>query len=233
MMKRWLIALLIAGCVPAILYLNQFGFGLWEKHEDWAFLGAFFGGVLGPLFTFITVLLLIMTLRETKKANKTQLEIANKQYFDSILFNSITAIKQSIEHTNRMQLTLLQCEEVSFFNYGEKWVTDNFQIDKYTDLHMDAWETSNKFIRMYPRIYESEATLLYPVLLQIQELSDDEKDRYLTLLKGLMGNGMCFWLEVYGSVSSLELQFAMKNLNLSELPFLINKKVIEIESIGR
>ena len=54
--------------VPVFLYINTFGFGLWDEHAKWAELGNFFGGVLGPIITVISVGFLFLQL----KANNAQ-----------------------------------------------------------------------------------------------------------------------------------------------------------------
>ncbi|MFA0570177.1 hypothetical protein BTO01_23125 [Vibrio jasicida] len=55
---------------PVYFYYQRFGFGLWKEHQDWAHLGSFFGGVLGPLVTLISVLYLGFQFREQVKQNK-------------------------------------------------------------------------------------------------------------------------------------------------------------------
>ena len=44
--------------LPIFLYINQFGLGVWDKHEDWARMGSYFGGVVGPIITTISLLFL-------------------------------------------------------------------------------------------------------------------------------------------------------------------------------
>ena len=60
-----------------VLYISKFGFGLWSKHEDWARLGDFFGGVLNPIIALVSLVLLLSTLKQNEKAlsqNKEALE---------------------------------------------------------------------------------------------------------------------------------------------------------------
>ncbi|EOG7766892.1 hypothetical protein ACLIOJ_004884, partial [Vibrio parahaemolyticus] len=45
-----------------------FGFGLWSSHSRWGELGSFFGGVFGPIFSFISIVILSLTLVLTKKS---------------------------------------------------------------------------------------------------------------------------------------------------------------------
>ena len=35
--------------MPIVLYAYKFGIGLWDSNADWAAMGSYFGGVLGPL----------------------------------------------------------------------------------------------------------------------------------------------------------------------------------------
>lgn len=53
-----LIFTLILLFLPATLYFYKFGFGLWETHEDWAKMGGFFGGVLGPILASFSLFFL-------------------------------------------------------------------------------------------------------------------------------------------------------------------------------
>lgn len=88
--------------LPVVLYIYKFGIGLWDESSKWAELGTFFGGVLGPLLSFFSVILLLMTVYLTGKSltksqeNFTlQLHSIKKQDFDSLFFNQL---KMVIEH---------------------------------------------------------------------------------------------------------------------------------------
>lgn len=55
--------LLVAIFLPIGLYIKAFGIGLWDKHEDWARMGSFFGGMLGPIITGSTLVFLGMQIK--------------------------------------------------------------------------------------------------------------------------------------------------------------------------
>ncbi len=227
-MRRWIITLVGVSTIPPIFYLCQFGFGLWDKNEDWAHLGSFFGGVLGPAFTFMSVLLLVETLEETRKSNKKQLALVHKQHFDNLFFNSLTAIKMSLK-SPKYGCEIKDSHPCDFFSEADDWVVKNFKISGDRDLYEDAWETAKNYIRKHPRVFDSEVSLLVPILIKIKELPDDEKCQYLTLIKGLIENNQRFWLEVYGLVWSLELQFSLQDIDFSILPQTIQNKIFELE----
>ncbi|HIF9447762.1 TPA: hypothetical protein ACX6SQ_000339 [Photobacterium damselae] len=56
-----IIAILI---LPIVLYVYKFGIGLWDSNADWAAMGSYFGGILGPLITGTSLLFLAFQIRE-------------------------------------------------------------------------------------------------------------------------------------------------------------------------
>lgn len=74
-------------CLAAVastvyLYYHKFGFGLWEKPSQWANLGDFFGGVLNPIFSFSSIVLLLLALIQNHKAlsqNEDALRLNNEE----------------------------------------------------------------------------------------------------------------------------------------------------------
>ncbi len=229
-MKRWFGLLAAVTCIPVGVYAYNFGIGFWNTNEDWAYLGTFFGGVLGPILTFASVLLLILTLKETQSANKAQLVLLQKQQFDNSFFNTLNSIKISLEGAKyRHQVKVDELYD-NFFSEANVWVVNNFKIHPHTDLNEDAWETAMNYIRKHQDIFESEVSLLIPILLKVRDLPDDEKEDYVMIMKGLIDNEKRFWLEVYAQVWSPELKFALGSFMFSTLPLLIQNKIIQLES---
>jgi len=113
-----ILLLLILSAVPISIYIHKFGIGLWKNHQDWAHLGSFFGGVLSPVFTFISTILLICTVYysnktlmisqrlselqenqiiESRNALSIQTDHAKSQRFDSLFFNQLTMVKSALD----------------------------------------------------------------------------------------------------------------------------------------
>lgn len=67
--KIYLIILLaiLSGLSVVGVYIYKFGFGLWDKPEEWGWLGDFFGGVLNPIFGLLGIFILLYTLHITKE----------------------------------------------------------------------------------------------------------------------------------------------------------------------
>jgi hypothetical protein len=55
---------------PITFYVNKFGFGVWDSHEDWARMGSFFGGIIGPIITSISLLFLAWQIGLQTKQRK-------------------------------------------------------------------------------------------------------------------------------------------------------------------
>jgi len=64
----WLGIIVLA--TPIVMYSAKFGFGFWDEHKEWANLGAFFGGVLGPITMLFSVMYLSYQIKEQVRNNE-------------------------------------------------------------------------------------------------------------------------------------------------------------------
>ncbi|WP_339388153.1 hypothetical protein [Vibrio caribbeanicus] len=46
--------------IPIVIYINTFGFGVWDNHTDWGIMGSAFGGIYSIFFSFCTIMVLIL-----------------------------------------------------------------------------------------------------------------------------------------------------------------------------
>ncbi|PAJ71753.1 hypothetical protein CJF42_24990 [Pseudoalteromonas sp. NBT06-2] len=84
------------------IYYYQFGIGFWSDHTKWAELGSFFGGILGPIFAFFTLLYLAFQVEmqwKESKAARIESEVNNRENYIStnlqILMPKLSAIDSS------------------------------------------------------------------------------------------------------------------------------------------
>ncbi|ATC81461.1 hypothetical protein [Pseudoalteromonas agarivorans] len=88
-MKILSIIFVLALLVPIFLYTNQFGLGLWDDHAKWAEMGSFFGGILGPIVTVISIGFIYIQLKVHQKQQQYTLDTLKLQKIESdILFFS-------------------------------------------------------------------------------------------------------------------------------------------------
>ncbi|MGF1760978.1 hypothetical protein L4D76_24260 [Photobacterium sagamiensis] len=90
--------------LPIVLYINQFGFGVWclvfgvwTDHSKWAEMGSFFGGVLGPIITVISVTFLYVQLKEHQKQQQYTLDTLKLQKIESDIAFFSSIVKSELE----------------------------------------------------------------------------------------------------------------------------------------
>ncbi len=97
-----------------IAYFVYFGaildYSISESPEDWAFLGAYIGGVITPALTFISVIFLIRSLDLQKQANKRlEDEVARSEKF-----NQLKSFEEKFFHLIEAQRNLFNYLELKF-----------------------------------------------------------------------------------------------------------------------
>ncbi|BCS95463.1 hypothetical protein DSLASN_10950 [Desulfoluna limicola] len=87
MVIRHIIPIIIASIFLVLFtYVKQFGFSLSPSHSRWAEFGSFFGGVIGSILAFSTLLYLALQIKQqTKEYRDSRIESEIKQREDSIL----------------------------------------------------------------------------------------------------------------------------------------------------
>ncbi|MGY3687139.1 hypothetical protein ACXAAV_10745 [Vibrio coralliilyticus] len=98
-----LISAILCLLIVISTYAYQFGFGFWSEHTKWAELGSFFGGTLGPIFAFFSLLYLAFQVEmqwKESKAARIESEVNNRENYMSmnlqILIPKLNAIDPSI-----------------------------------------------------------------------------------------------------------------------------------------
>lgn len=225
--KTIIIFVVFITTVTVGLYIKEFGFGLWSTNVEWANLGAFFGGVLGTIFSFATVVLLLISQRDARKYNEIQISSLRRQHLNEFFRNSLVWLKSSITSNKKCEELFIDYDVSDFFTEANKWVIYNLEVGENTDITEDAWNTAEKLIKKNYGLFDTEAALLWPLLEKINGLEDhDEQDYYRNLLNGFLTNDQRFWLEVYCSVWSIEFKcLTEKPLFFSNLPTVIAEKI--------
>jgi len=77
------------------LYTYRFGFFFWFEHSKWAEFGSFFGGVIGPVLAFFSLLYLAFQIELQWKEHKSaRIDAEIKQLEDSISLNTLILISK-------------------------------------------------------------------------------------------------------------------------------------------
>lgn len=71
--KKWLVVLVLFALTPGALWLliigYSSGFAFSTENADWGAFGSYYGGLLSPFFSLLSVVILVSTFNETRKNN--------------------------------------------------------------------------------------------------------------------------------------------------------------------
>ncbi len=115
MINRYSITAVILMVIVVASYVIQFhfnlGYGLSELSSDWVDFSDFFNGLVSPLLSFVSLVLLIQSLNLQNEANKelreqVQLNHQNEQLrsFETYFFGLIEAQRSSFNNFHRLNL---------------------------------------------------------------------------------------------------------------------------------
>ena len=142
--------------MPIFLYIHQFGFGLWTEHSKWAEMGSFFGGVLGPAITVISVGFLYIQLKAHQKQQQYTLDVLKLQKIESDIVFFISTVKTELAReiptmNDRVLSEILSHHAAEFCS-----VHTNYQGEKNPDLAIEDFSRrSFDFLICYESLFAS------------------------------------------------------------------------------
>ena len=141
---------------PIFLYIKVFGFGFWDEHTKWAELGSFFGGVLGPIITVISVGFLFLQLRANNKQQQHTIDTLKLQKIeaDIAFFLPIvrTELSREIPTMNNKVLSESMAHHAAEFCH----VHTHYQGDENPELIVkDFGKRSFDFLICYEGLFAS------------------------------------------------------------------------------
>jgi hypothetical protein len=80
-----------------LFYLNNFGFHLSSNHTRWSEFGSFFGGVVGPLLAFFSLLYLAIQIEMQWKENKEARLALEIKYREEYISLNLSQIKSRLK----------------------------------------------------------------------------------------------------------------------------------------
>ncbi|MFG6076095.1 MULTISPECIES: hypothetical protein [Erwiniaceae] len=187
---------LIVIALPTIFYVKNFDTPLSGKTEIWGYFGSYVGGIYSSLFGFISVILLVITLKETQKQNRNQ---TNQSRRDQAISNIV--LLTNILKDSFSSIPLVQASTV---NESFKWITDNLYRDVKDgcynhELEIKSW--ANIRMEKDKGFLEHQMIILKEILKRIENY--DEKNTQETLkvlVKGMLTSNQRLWLESYANV---------------------------------
>lgn len=128
-MKKIILALFLVAISASVLviylYIDKFNIGYFSSAEKWGSLGDFFGGVLNPFFTFLSIVLLAYTLTQNKKALEQSKEALKLNHIELGISSKALQSSSQAQH--------LQVINTTFFNMLT--LHNNIVNDLYIDMN--------------------------------------------------------------------------------------------------
>jgi uncharacterized membrane protein len=173
--KLVLVIALIVIVVPFVIYKNTFDGKYSLYADDWGNFGGYYGGVVGPLLSLLSIILILITIRNQNEDSNTQIKNISLQRFEQS-FNDNLIQRYSI---------------VSTFKENSN---DGFQVLKrdiynivedYKKRHIDVISTivirEKVLILNYIGLFNYIVVLAKSIETNVYE--NGEKEKYYTLLR--------------------------------------------------
>lgn len=146
--------------VPIFFYINTFGFGLWNEHTKWAELGSFFGGVLGPIITVISVGFLFIQLKTNNKQQQHTIDTLKLQKVEADIAFFLPIVKADLARKIPTMDNKVLSESLSFHAAEFCSVHTHYQGNDNPDLIVKEFgKRSFDFLICYEGLFASWLTI--------------------------------------------------------------------------
>ena len=203
--KFFIIIIALVATTPIVIYLSIFNNGLSHNSQDWGAFGSYLSGIYSPIFSFISVLVLLKTLDEMRNTSRQekehftlQLERAQseKQLDDVIsltkMLNSIIDSNPKINQKNTLPVKFAESLKIK---------CDANHVSEPEEL----WDQAYNVMREESTIFNSEMYVFAELLRRVNAIKDEESQYTAKVIViGLIPNSYRFWLECYARVWTSE-----------------------------
>jgi len=214
------ISLLALVLMLTIIYLWKFmNNGFSQNMEDFGLTGDYFGGVVGSITAFLSVILVYRTFKMQQEISAKQEYLIAHQNFENVLFNmlemqhNITNECRGIFNRNFWDSTKIEISGLSYFRrmelelhksiYDFNYILSEIEKESENDLRL-------KIHAKYEDLYIDDNAMLghyfrhlYHMLKYVNDstFSEQEKTKYMNLIQSQMSNSELY-LTFYNGISN-------------------------------
>lgn len=218
--------------VAMILFLrHKFVAGI--EYDFWGIFGDFFGGVIGTVLTFASVIILAMTFKQQKEITNANLKQQDIQRFNDMFYELLRLYREQVE-----SLSLKNKEVVykgkEFFDKGKEEVY-NECLKNYYNKCLKNYSEINAYMEFYAKNRSGLATY-FRTLYRILEIIDksplledkDDKEKegkerkeYAKIIRAQLTESELFFIRYNAGMPQGEnfIQYLNKYRMLKHLPF--------------
>ncbi len=194
-----LLIILIILLLPICIYLFKFHNSLSDNHQSWSEFGSYIGGVYGPIISILSIIILIVTLKQMRSSQDQDREHFQIQLNEQSKQRSIDDI---IMLTNMVSVALGNNPIVMEIKQYPKQFLTYLEHDcrhYKPQSELDLWKLAFKRMKD-DRYFDSEVHILGEILERIEGIDDKElKLRAKMIVKGLLPQGQRFLFKCYAN----------------------------------
>lgn len=218
--------------VAMILFLrHKFVAGI--EYDFWGIFGDFFGGVIGTVLTFVSVIILAMTFKQQKEITNANLKQQDIQRFNDMFYELLRLYREQVESLSLEKIGEGDKEVVykgkEFFDEGKIDITN--KIEKQLNDQSNSLKIMVEALELYYDFYKknrSKLSAYYRTLYRIFEIIDKsnlieekEKEGYVKIVQSQLTESELFFIR-YNAMSEYgreSMQYLKKYRVLNHFPF--------------
>lgn len=173
-------------------YLN-----LSPKNEDWGDFGSFISGMYGSVFSFLSLIAVLVSLYLTQKNNREQISILKTEQFTNEFLVLLETLKKTL--SEKKYAVLNPHKDLESFTNDIYFLVGIFMQEdpSINSANIDKHALSYTFKALQRRdksVFEKESPLMREIILRINMANKTLSMTYLAILKSQISNDAVFLL---------------------------------------
>lgn len=202
----FIVVVVILTVAPLITYGLNFPYPLSTKNSDWGDFGSFIGGLSGSLFSFLSLVIVLISLYLTQENGRKQLELQRSEQnttefnllLDVFLDGANTVFQQLF--TSRVGETPSRLfQKIGRYAYHYNKLTPSNFNEKIMPVASDL------IYDLYPGRLDNEVKLLSAILYRIHNSPKSLSEAYKIILISKLPNDYRFFIKAYTHKFSLDI----------------------------
>ncbi|CFQ36823.1 hypothetical protein [Yersinia bercovieri] len=203
--------LLCAAVVPLLAYFSIFSDGFSRNAQDWGAFGSYLSGIYSSIFGLLSVIILVVTLREMRAANKQDKEQFQLQFTSAEADKKLSDVISLTEMLNKLidiNPTITDKKQLPHDFAGQMGrKCREFKVTEQEELY----EAAIDLMREQRSRFSAEIHVLAQIVKKINSIQDEEQlETAKAIVKALISDSYRFWFYCYAQVWSQEARFYLK-----------------------
>lgn len=196
LLKSLILIVALISAVPTSLYFYKFHHGLSSNQSDWASFGSYIGGILGPIFSGLSLLVLAVTYYNTKEANNKNIDLAIAEKNIKTIQDMSKKIKENLLSKNYYSTMYGDSNFVSYIGKLKSLLSAQIGMQFYQNEGM-YWKDYMDYFKN-SKIDLSDEMNIFIESFRIIDNSKDDKAILRSIFNSTVSKEMRFLLCLYG-----------------------------------